>query len=209
MLTQYQQAVEQHRQRVYSFAYYSLRAAADAEDVTQEVFIRMWQHWKKIDHDRLGAWLMRVTHNSVIDHVRKANSGQKRIDQFADVEAQHAQGQEQQSIENDRFKEKLASAIKALDEPYRSIVIMRDIQGATYNDIQHSLDLTQSQVKVYLHRGRSRLRQNPALREIAREQLADNSAANSELTDSTLDLSKPNQSATNTKSGEGLDHAKH
>jgi len=172
MLSQYQQVLDQYRQRVYSFAYYSLRASADAEDVTQEVFIRLWQHWRKIDHQRVGGWLMRVAHNAVVDHIRKAQNGNKRVDQFADVEAQVAPGQEQQLIEQGQFKGYLEQAIKALDEPYRSIVILRDIQGASYIEIQQCLDLSQSQVKVYLHRARAKLRQNPQLRKMATEQFA-------------------------------------
>ena len=58
----------------------------------------------------------------------------------------------------------LLLAIKALDDPFRSIVIMRDIQGMSYAEIQGSLDMSSSQVKVYLHRGRRKLRDNSELR---------------------------------------------
>jgi len=206
MLAQYQQALNQHRQRVYSFAYYSLRTAADAEDVTQEVFIRLWQHWGKIDHQRLGGWLMRVAHNSVVDHIRKTKNGEKRIDQFADVEAQQIEGQEQQAIEQTRFKAQLEQAIKTLSEPYRSIVIMRDIQGASYTDIQHCLDLSQSQVKVYLHRGRAKLRQNPQLRKLATEKF---SGAGNEVKHESVNQQEAAQVTIPGKSDEeGLSHAK-
>ena len=88
MLAQYRQATEQHRQRIYAFAYYSLRAKEDAEDVTQEVFIKLWQHWQKVDHGKLGAWLMRVAHNAVIDYVRKQRPAQANLDHYADVDDQ-------------------------------------------------------------------------------------------------------------------------
>lgn len=84
----YLQAIDQHRHRVLSFARYSLRVREDAEDVTQEVFIKLWQHWHKIDHEKLGAWLMRVAHNCVIDHVRKQRPQQANVDQYAQVEDQ-------------------------------------------------------------------------------------------------------------------------
>ncbi|MFT6058504.1 MAG: RNA polymerase sigma-70 factor (ECF subfamily), partial [Pseudohongiellaceae bacterium] len=88
MLKQYQQVIDQHRQKVFSFAYYSLRAKADAEDVTQEVFIKLWQHWQKIDHLKVGGWLMRVAHNAVIDHVRRQKPGNESVDSYAEVEQQ-------------------------------------------------------------------------------------------------------------------------
>ncbi len=166
MLAQYQQAITQHRQRVFSFAHYSLRAKEDAEDITQEVFIKLWQHWQKIDHSKLGAWLMRVAHNAVIDHVRKQKSVASQTDDYAEPEEQAAEVLTEQQVDEGRFKEELMASIKLLDDPFRSIIIMRDIQGMSYSDIQHTLDMSESQVKVYLHRGRRKLRENPALRKL-------------------------------------------
>ncbi len=166
MLAQYQQAITQHRQRVFSFAHYSLRAKEDAEDITQEVFIKLWQHWQKIDHSVLGAWLMRVAHNAVIDHVRKQKNVAPQTDDYAEPEEQAAEVLTEQQVDDGRFKEELMASIKLLDDPFRSIIIMRDIQGMSYSDIQHTLDMSESQVKVYLHRGRRKLRENPALRKL-------------------------------------------
>lgn len=164
MLPQYQQAIEQYRQRVYSFAHYSLRGREDAEDVTQEVFIKLWQHWRKIDHSKLSAWLMRVAHNAVIDRIRKQKTGDSQVDEFAEVEEQGQRVDPGQELDQAAFKAELQTAIKGLDEPFRSIVIMRDIQGLSYAEIQETLEISDSQVKVYLHRGRRKLRDNPALR---------------------------------------------
>ena len=166
MLAQYQQAITQHRQRVFSFAHYSLRAKEDAEDITQEVFIKLWQHWQKIDHSKLGAWLMRVAHNAVIDHVRKQKNVASQTDDHAEPEEQAAVVLTEQQVDDGRFKEELMASIKLLDDPFRSIIILRDIQGMSYSDIQHTLDMSESQVKVYLHRGRRKLRENPALRKL-------------------------------------------
>ena len=166
MLEQYQQAISQHRQRVFSFARYSLRGKEDAEDITQEVFIKLWQHWKKIDHNRLGAWLMRVAHNAVIDHVRKQKNANSQTDDYAEPEEQASEAFTEQLVDEGRFKEELMASIKLLDDPFRSIIIMRDIQGMSYGDIQHTLDMSESQVKVYLHRSRRKLRENPALKKL-------------------------------------------
>ena len=71
----------------------------------------------------------------------------------------------------------MQSAIKSLEDPFRSIVIMRDIQGMSYEEIEGSLELSASQVKVYLHRARRKLRENSKLRQLFEEQIADKSEA--------------------------------
>ncbi|MEZ5492564.1 MAG: sigma-70 family RNA polymerase sigma factor [Gammaproteobacteria bacterium] len=168
MLAEYKQAITQHRQRIFSFAYYSLRAREDAEDITQDVFIRLWQHWRKIDHDRMGAWLMRVAHNSVIDHLRRHKNDQQRVDMPETLE--DAVAVQDPGLESEQFREHLETAISTLPDPHRSIVIMRDIQGLSYLEIEQSLNLSQSQVKVYLHRARRQLRGDRMLRLFAAEQ---------------------------------------
>ncbi len=198
MLAQYRQAVDQHKQRVYSLALYSLRAQEDAEDVTQEVFIKLWQHWQKVDLDKIGAWLMRVTRNSVIDHVRKRNPEQNQTD--FNVETQPALESEETELDRTSIQQQLKLAIAELNEPFRSIIIMRDIQGFSYSDIEQTLDMSESQVKVYLHRARRKLRANPALRQLTGDllQLKTGSAGADQL---------PDQEA-NTKDDEGLSHVK-
>jgi RNA polymerase sigma-70 factor (ECF subfamily) len=166
MLSQYQQTIEEHRSRIYSFAYYSLRAKEDAEDVTQEVFIKLWQNWQKIDHLKVGGWLMRVARNAVVDHVRKRKPAEDGIDHYADVELQPIDEDSGQGIDQTIVKQGLMEAISKLDEPFKSILIMRDIQGLSYTDVQESLKLSESQVKVYLHRARRKLRESNDLRRL-------------------------------------------
>lgn len=184
MLIQYQQTIKEHRQRIYSFVYYSLRAKEDAEDVTQEVFIKLWQHWQKIDHIKVGGWLMRVAHNAVVDHVRKQKPSNDGIDHYADVELQPVEDADGKDIDRARVKEGLMGAIRELDEPFKSILIMRDIQGLSYTDIQASLDFSESQVKVYLHRARRKLRESNDLRRLFGATVAESESpvSNSELT---------------------------
>lgn len=166
MKFEYEQAVEQHGQKVYAFACYSLRGRQDADDVTQEVLIKLWRHWESVDPQKVAAWLMRVTRNAVIDHIRKQQLAASRLDDRIEPETQA--GMEDQGAARDREKlqEALLGVIRTLDEPFRSLLIMRDIQGMSYADIQATLELSESQVKVYLHRGRRKLREDKELRRI-------------------------------------------
>ena len=173
MLAHYQAAIQKYRQRVFSFAFYSLRVREDAEDITQDVFIRLWQHWPKIDQERLGSWLMRVAHNAIVDQVRKRQTRgfQVELEDCPELSADDANGvgQDLAEMESQYFRQHLERAVAALGDPYRSILVMRDVQGLSYSEIEQALELNQSQVKVYLHRARRQLRDNPELRKIAVE----------------------------------------
>lgn len=109
---------------------------------------------------------MRVAHNAVIDHVRKQRGAQANLNHYVDVDEQAGSENEEAKLDQQIFKAQLQLAIKSLDDPFRSIIIMRDVQGLSYAEIQASLDMSASQVKVYLHRGRRKLRDNSSLRQL-------------------------------------------
>ena len=172
MNAEYQRAVEQYGQKVYAFASYSLRNRQDADDVSQEVLIKLWRHWRSIDPEKILAWLMRVTRNAVVDHVRRQQLADSRVDRHIEPESQagapHQTGQQDQGEARDRerLRQSLLESIQALDDPLRSLLILRDIQGMSYADVQGAMELSESQVKVYLHRGRRKLRENEGLRSL-------------------------------------------
>ena len=177
MNADYNRAVERYGQRVYAFASYSLRSGQDADDVTQEVLIKLWQNWRSIDPDKMLAWLMRVTRNAVIDHIRRQRLADSRVDHRIDPDSQAggpghpARNQSRnespgESMDRERLRQALLASIQALDEPFRSLLVMRDIQGMPYADIQGAMELSESQVKVYLHRGRRKLRGDEGLRSL-------------------------------------------
>jgi len=166
MNADYTRAVEQYGQRVYAFASHSLRSGQDADDVTQEVLIKLWRHWRSIDPDKMLAWLMRVTRNAVIDHIRRRQLADSRVDHRVEPESQAGDERPDESRDRERLRQALLASIQALDEPFRSLLVMRDIQGMRYADIQGAMELSESQVKVYLHRGRRKLRGDEGLRSL-------------------------------------------
>ncbi len=166
MRSDYQRAVQQYGQKVYAFACYSLRGRQGADDVTQEVLIKLWRNWGSIDPDKIMAWLMRVTRNAVIDQVRKQQLADSRVDDRIDPDASASSEDHDDALDRDRLRQVLLESIQTLDEPFRSLLIMRDIQGMAYADIEVVLRLSESQVKVYLHRGRRKLRENENLRQL-------------------------------------------
>lgn len=159
----YPALVREHRDRIFSFASYTLRHREDAEDVTQDVLIRLWHHLETLDAERVGAWLTRVTRNACYDVARKRQVRQA-VHTAGDPEPQlqiaasHRPGPDTDADHAD-FRRRLERALSELAEPYRSIVVLREIQGRSYNEIADAVDKPLNTVKVYLHRGRKMLRE--------------------------------------------------
>lgn len=163
----FQELVRLHRDRVFTFAFYSLKNREDAEDVTQEVLIRLWNHWRRLEGEHLRAWLVRVTRNACVDAVRRRQTrGRHEADGDDSAIETAASGapDPQRAAEASDFRRCLRAALAELPEPYRSIVILREVQDLAYDEIAAAVDKPLNTVKVYLHRGRKMLREK--LREV-------------------------------------------
>lgn len=157
------------RDRLYGYALYYLGDREDAEDVVQEVFLRLWQRRGSVRRSGAYGWTVSVTRNLCRDRLRRrkvrsvVNVDSDAVDDFAAAEA----SPEELAAAAD-FDALLREAIVELPEPQKSIVILREIQRMSYNEICAALDLPMSRVKVYLHRGRRTLR-NKLMRVTNRE----------------------------------------
>lgn len=159
--TDYQELVTAHRDRVFSFAMYTLRHREDAEDVTQDVMIRLWRHRSRLDPGRVGAWLSRVTRNACYDvsRRRKVRRAVHPADPGPQLEiARCGRPTPDASAETAEFQRHLEAALGELAEPYRSIVVLRELQGMSYQEIAEAIERPLNTVKVYLHRARRMLR---------------------------------------------------
>jgi RNA polymerase sigma-70 factor (ECF subfamily) len=171
MLTAFDDTVQRHRRRVYSFARYLLSNREEAEDVTQEVLLRLWRHQNGLDEERLGAWLLRVTRNACYDLLRKRRSDSAVIASGSGLEGEKArqtataEPDPQARAEATDFRRRLLAALAELGEPYKSVVILREVQGLPHREIGEALGIPEVTVRVHLHRGRRKLRER--LREVS------------------------------------------
>ena len=160
--SRFKKAVNTYKNVIYSQAFYFTGNREDAEDITQEVLLRLWNHLENINMSSIKAWLMKVTKNICIDLSKK----KKRIltDSFdnneelslCEIIPDDAPGPEKQLINKD-LKERITGLINKLPENIRSIVIMRDIQRLKYAEIAEVAEISINSVKVNLHRGRKLL----------------------------------------------------
>lgn len=154
---EYQQWVREHQDRAWSLARYLLKDAAEAEDAVQDAFIKLWQHRESIDPERVKPWLMKVTRNGCLDRLRRRRPEEEVSD--TQVVEKHGPAAGAEAGELGQW---LRRAIRGLAEPYRSLVILRDVQQHSYDEVANATELSLTQVKVYLHRARKQLREQLA-----------------------------------------------
>jgi len=163
MTRRFEELVKKYRDWVYTFAFYSLGNREEAEDTTQEVLMRLWDNLENLREASVSAWLRRVTTNACIDTARKRKAYRTRVIAGGGVE-QLPQAVSREldpglSAEGSELRTRIRAAISELTEPYRSIVIHREIQGMKYDEISDAMQLPLNTVKSYLHRARRTLRE--------------------------------------------------
>jgi RNA polymerase sigma-70 factor (ECF subfamily) len=157
MSREYRQWVTEYQDQAWTLARYILKDASEAEDATQEAFVKLWNNRNAIDKERVKPWLMRVTRNHCLDRLRRRRPEQE----FVEYQAVEEHGP-MKDAERGELGGFLKSAIAALSEPYRTLVVLRDVQQHSYEEVAGVTELSLSQVKVYLHRARKQLREQLA-----------------------------------------------
>ena len=147
--------VRLYQNEVYSLALYLLRDRTEAEDMAQEVYIRLWENLTQVEFARAKLWLLRVTRNACLDRLRRRTL-ERDFAQHSTRE-EPVQGPVEELVREQR-SELLRQAVGGLEEPFRSLLILRDIQQHSYQDIARILELSLDQVKVYLYRARQQLK---------------------------------------------------
>ncbi|UCE02815.1 MAG: sigma-70 family RNA polymerase sigma factor [Candidatus Latescibacterota bacterium] len=152
--------VRQHQSRVYGVALHYVGNAEDARDVAQEIFVRIY---KKLDScseaSRFLPWMLRIARNACIDHIRRRRARPPRHDipaQEMNDLASSAPGPEEQWREDSR-KRLLHLAIQKLSELNREIILLKEIQGLSLEEIASMLDIPVGTVKSRSNRARLEL----------------------------------------------------
>lgn len=170
MTTAFEGLAERYQDRIFSFARYLLSNREEAEEVTQEVLIRLWRHQDGLDLQRVGSWLLRVTRNACYDLLRSRRSTSRAMPQVSleEEEAAHEVAGSERDPESlaqaADFKRALSVALAELTEPYKSVVVLHEVQGLPHAEIAEALGIPEVTVRVHLHRGRKKLREQ--LREV-------------------------------------------
>jgi RNA polymerase sigma-70 factor (ECF subfamily) len=141
------------RDRLYSYIRSRSRTAQDADDILQDVFVKVHQSINTLDDDtRLASWLFRVTHNTIVDHYRKTQPTSSITDDLPAVEDVDGPDAEQ------RLAPFLDSLIKDLPSAYCDALTLTELEGLTQVEMSRRLGLSPSGAKSRVQRGRAMVR---------------------------------------------------
>jgi RNA polymerase sigma factor (sigma-70 family) len=161
----WEQIVTDHSARVYRLAYRLTGNPHDAEDLTQEVFVRVFRSLDKYTPGTFEGWLHRITTNLFLDQARRKS--RIRFDALADDAAHRlpsALPTPDVALLNQMFDADIEAALADLPPDFRAAVVLCDVEGLTYEEIADVLDLKMGTVRSRIHRGRSMLRKSLAHR---------------------------------------------
>jgi len=158
--------IQQYLKPLYSFVYRYVGNARDAEDITQEVFVRMWKHIKKFDLQRkFKTWIFSIAKNAAIDFLRK-----KKTIPFSEFENEEGENMLAETfkdpsplpdevLEHKNLTQMLTSAMDKLSLKYRMILFLRYNDHFTFQEIANTLEEPLNTVKSRHRRALIKLRQ--------------------------------------------------
>jgi len=153
------EVVRDHSARVYRLAYRLTGNSHDAEDLTQEVFVRVFRSLSSYTPGTFEGWLHRITTNLFLDMARRRQRirfeglGEETAARLGDGGPSPAQAFDDRHLDTD-----IQAALKALAPEYRAAVILCDIEGLSYEEIAAALGIKLGTVRSRIHRGRAQLR---------------------------------------------------
>ena len=153
------EVVELHSDRVYRLAYRLTGNQHDAEDLTQEVFVRVFRSLDSYTPGTFEGWLHRITTNLFLDQARRKQK--IRFDALSDERASRlaSNAATPDAAYADRmFDDDIESALATLPPDFRAAVVLCDVEGLTYEEIAEILDAKLGTVRSRIHRGRAMLR---------------------------------------------------
>jgi len=151
-VSEYNLCVEQHADNLYRFLYKQTHGDIDAaKDLVQEAFLKLWKKYKDVTFSKAKSYLFTSGYNKLIDNYRK-NSRQELIHEGHTKDFSH-------SRQYSDLKEILNEALDLLPEIQKTVILLRDYEGYSYEEIGEITNLKASQVKVYIYRGRLKLKE--------------------------------------------------
>ena len=149
-LAEYNQCVDNHADGVYRFIMKQIRDKDAAKDIVQDSFEKMWRKIDSIDASKSKTYLFTTAYHTLVDYTRK-NSKSAKMNEV-DLN-QHSHNSQYSDL-----KEILNQGLQQLPEIQKTVLLLRDYEGYDYAEIGEITQLTESQVKVYIFRARTFLK---------------------------------------------------
>ena len=159
----WEEVVENHSAKVFRLAYRLTGNKYDAEDLTQEVFVRVFKSLANFKPGTLDGWLHRITTNLFLDQARRKQ--RIRFDTLSEDAAARLPGSDpgpERTFEFNNLDTDIAAALAALPPDFRAAVVLCDMEGLSYDEVAHALGIKLGTVRSRIHRGRTMLRESLA-----------------------------------------------
>lgn len=147
---EYNACVDKYADGLYRFMLSNIKDRDKAQDLVQDTFEKLWRKYDEVQLEKAKSFLFTVAYHAMIDMLRK----EKRIGQLNEADINNLYHTKQYSDLN----EILHQAIQLLPPEQRMVILLRDYEGYSYSEIGQIAELTESQVKVYIYRGRQFLK---------------------------------------------------
>ena len=167
----FRELVRRYERPVFSLIFRMVRDRETAEDLAQDTFIKVLNHIDRYRPEfKLSSWLFKIANNVAIDHLRKRQlrtvsiEGSPHAATAAEMEATALELADQgesplQEMESRELGSAIERAIAGLRPEYRACILLRHVEGRSYEEIASTLDLPLGTVKTYIHRARHELRE--------------------------------------------------
>ncbi|MEY4459161.1 MAG: hypothetical protein RIT38_366 [Bacteroidota bacterium] len=142
----YNDCVDNFADGVYRFIVKNIRHQEDAQDIVQSAFEKLWVNRAQVVPEKAKSYLFTVAYHQMIDHIRKSNK--------MNLVEETALPQMHITQQDTELKQVLLRAVNELNPTQKSLVLLKDYEGYSYQEIGEIMNLSESQVKVYLHRAR-------------------------------------------------------
>jgi len=143
---EYNIAVDNNSDAVYRFIMSSIKARDKAKDIVQDTFEKVWINRNNINFEKAKSYIFTTAYHTMIDTIRK----EKHSTKWNELDMKTYSHNEQYSD----LQEILHSAINKLPADQKSVILLRDYEGYSYQEISEITGLTEAQVKVYIYRAR-------------------------------------------------------
>lgn len=154
------QLYERHLDPIYRYIFFRVSSSADAEDLTEDVFVSAWEALPDFSDESENAflsWLYRIAHNRVIDHYRKRRPDSWTSEQLAQEEARSPSVEE--TAQFNRDAERLAEAIAQLEDTEQQVIILRFIEGLSHSEVAGLIGKSEGASRVIQYRALVNLRE--------------------------------------------------
>ncbi len=147
---EYNRVVDQQANALFRFAFSLMKDREEAQDLVQDAFTKLWEKRDNVASEKAKSYLFTSVHHSAVDQFRKTKRMREHEPELNISTTTHQTTPDLQAV--------LHEALNTLPEIQKSVVLMRDYEGYSYEEIAEMTELTLSQVKVYIFRARKKLK---------------------------------------------------